>query len=117
MPLRVATRLPAGSERVARSEVKGEQLREAQAINKSLSALGDVVAALQAKAAHVPYRNSKLTQVALAWVGGWLAGLAVGSGGQVSRCLWAWPGLGGGGPAGAGICGCWYLRVLVSAAP
>ncbi|PSC71702.1 kinesin KIFC3 isoform X4 isoform A [Micractinium conductrix] len=53
----------AGSERIARSEVAGQQLKEAQAINKSLSALGDVIASLQAKNGHVPYRNSKLTQV------------------------------------------------------
>lgn len=53
----------AGSERVARSEAEGQQLKEAQAINKSLSALGDVVAALQARTPHVPYRNSKLTAV------------------------------------------------------
>ncbi|KAL4420520.1 hypothetical protein ABPG75_010176 [Micractinium tetrahymenae] len=53
----------AGSERIAKSEVAGQQLKEAQAINKSLSALGDVIAALQSKSGHVPYRNSKLTQV------------------------------------------------------
>jgi hypothetical protein len=52
----------AGSERVARSEAAGEQLREAQAINRSLSALGDVIAALQRKGPHIPFRNSKLTQ-------------------------------------------------------
>ena len=51
----------AGSERVARSEARGDRLTEARHINKSLSALGDVVAALRGKAAHVPYRNSKLT--------------------------------------------------------
>ena len=51
----------AGSERVARSEASGDRLVEARHINKSLSALGDVVSALQHRASHVPYRNSKLT--------------------------------------------------------
>lgn len=53
----------AGSERVDRSEVVGDRLKEAQHINKSLSALGDVIYALSQKSPHVPYRNSKLTQV------------------------------------------------------
>ena len=53
----------AGSERIGRSEVQGQALKEAQSINKSLSALGDVICALQASAKHIPFRNSKLTQV------------------------------------------------------
>ena len=53
----------AGSERVDRSEATGDRLREAQYVNRSLSALGDVISALAQKNSHVPYRNSKLTQV------------------------------------------------------
>lgn len=51
----------AGSERLSKTGATGERLVEAQAINKSLSSLGDVIQALQAKQAHVPYRNSRLT--------------------------------------------------------
>jgi kinesin family protein C2/C3 len=53
----------AGSERIEKSEVSGQQLKEAVAINKSLSALGDVISALQRRTPHIPFRNSKLTQV------------------------------------------------------
>lgn len=60
----------AGSERVDRSEATGDRLREAQHINKSLSALGDVIFALAQKSPHVPYRNSKLTQVLQSSLGG-----------------------------------------------
>ncbi|KAL4087199.1 hypothetical protein PRIC1_013096 [Phytophthora ramorum] len=51
----------AGSERVKKSNVSGDMLKEAAHINKSLSALADVMEALDKKMAHVPYRNSKLT--------------------------------------------------------
>lgn len=52
----------AGSERLSHSGATGERLKETQSINKSLSCLGDVIAALgQGKeGGHVPYRNSKV---------------------------------------------------------
>ena len=65
----------AGSERQKDSQSSGVRLREACCINKSLSALGNVISALSTAAAtaataaggatpvqrHVPYRDSKLT--------------------------------------------------------
>ncbi|RWR75752.1 kinesin KP1 isoform X1 [Cinnamomum micranthum f. kanehirae] len=52
-----------GSERLLKTKARGRRLEEGKAINLSLSALGDVINALQRKKTHVPYRNSKLTQI------------------------------------------------------
>ncbi|KAJ6427888.1 hypothetical protein OIU84_023316 [Salix udensis] len=52
-----------GSERVLKTKASGKRLDEGKAINLSLSALGDVISSLQRKRHHIPYRNSKLTQV------------------------------------------------------
>ncbi|KAH9295673.1 hypothetical protein KI387_039261, partial [Taxus chinensis] len=52
-----------GSERLVKTQSTGQTMEEGKAINLSLSALGDVISALQRKQAHVPYRNSKLTQI------------------------------------------------------
>ncbi|KAK4424578.1 Kinesin-like protein KIN-14G [Sesamum alatum] len=60
----------AGSERLDKTEAVGDRLKEAQHINKSLSALGDVIASLAQKQTHVPYRNSKLTQLLQDSLGG-----------------------------------------------
>lgn len=57
----------AGSERLDKSGAGSDKdrLKETQSINKSLSALGDVIAALGEKGdgkgdKHIPYRNSKV---------------------------------------------------------
>lgn len=54
----------AGSERLKQSGAEGSRLKETAAINKSLSSLGDVIAALGSGKgeAHVPYRNSKVSK-------------------------------------------------------
>ncbi|KAM9310966.1 uncharacterized protein PAF06_008784 [Gastrophryne carolinensis] len=53
----------AGSERISKTEATGQRLVEAAAINKSLTALGQVFTALRTNSLHVPYRNSKLTHL------------------------------------------------------
>merc|ERR1712130_326848 len=60
----------AGSERVKKSGAVGQALKEAQNINKSLSALGDVMQALQRKEKFIPYRNSTLTDLMANALGG-----------------------------------------------
>ncbi|KAG8467661.1 hypothetical protein KFE25_006713 [Diacronema lutheri] len=80
----------AGSESVGKTLARGTQLAEAKTINKSLSALGNVINALTADCAtdsgsgggggaagtpsaaarHVPYRDSKLTRVLQESLGG-----------------------------------------------
>jgi kinesin family member C1 len=55
----------AGSERLDRTGTGNDatRLKETVNINKSLSCLADVFVSLGNKAAHIPYRNSKLTMV------------------------------------------------------
>lgn len=61
----------AGSERLNSLDVQDpKQLKETTNINKSLSCLGDVFAALASGSGHIPYRNSKLTYLLQNCLGG-----------------------------------------------
>ena len=60
----------AGSERADKTGATADRLKEGMAINKSLSALGDVMAALSEGEKFIPYRNNKLTQVMQDSLGG-----------------------------------------------
>ncbi|KAK3865873.1 hypothetical protein Pcinc_028540 [Petrolisthes cinctipes] len=60
----------AGSEKVGKTGAEGVVLDEAKNINKSLSALGNVIAALADGKTHVPYRDSKLTRILQESLGG-----------------------------------------------
>ena len=60
----------AGSERAAAVAGKPQRLEECKAINASLAALGNCVAALAKGRPHVPYRDSKLTRLLQDSLGG-----------------------------------------------
>jgi len=60
----------AGSERADKTGATADRLKEGIAINKSLSALGDVISALSTGEKIIPYRNSKLTQMMQDSLGG-----------------------------------------------
>lgn len=61
----------AGSEKVSKTGAEGAVLDEAKNINKSLSALGNVISALaEGSKAHIPYRDSKLTRILQESLGG-----------------------------------------------
>jgi kinesin family protein 5 len=61
----------AGSEKVSKTGAEGQVLDEAKNINKSLSALGNVISALaDGTKSHVPYRDSKLTRILQESLGG-----------------------------------------------
>uniref|UniRef100_A0A8D3B298 Kinesin-like protein n=1 Tax=Scophthalmus maximus TaxID=52904 RepID=A0A8D3B298_SCOMX len=61
----------AGSEKVSKTGAEGSVLDEAKNINKSLSALGNVIAALsEGTKSHVPYRDSKMTRILQDSLGG-----------------------------------------------
>merc|ERR1719397_1371099 len=60
----------AGSERVNKTGVFGTRLEELKKINKSLSALGDVISALSQNHKFVPYNNSVLTTLLKESLGG-----------------------------------------------
>lgn len=59
-----------GAERLKRSEVTGYRQREAIEINKSLTALGDVIEAVAHGQQPVPYRNHRLTRILQDSIGG-----------------------------------------------
>uniref|UniRef100_A0A1I7T343 Kinesin-like protein n=1 Tax=Caenorhabditis tropicalis TaxID=1561998 RepID=A0A1I7T343_9PELO len=59
----------AGSERAKESGVVGQQFKEMTNINQSLSALQKCISMQKARSQHVPYRDTKLTQVLMDCLG------------------------------------------------
>ena len=60
----------AGSEKVGKTGATGMRLEEAKNINASLTTLGMVINALCDGNSHIPYRDSKLTQILMDALGG-----------------------------------------------
>ncbi len=60
----------AGSERMKKTKAVGERAKEGISINSGLLAMGKVIHALNEGAAHVPYRDSKLTRLLQDSLGG-----------------------------------------------
>lgn len=60
----------AGSEKVSKTGAEGAVLDEAKNINKSLSALGNVISALAEGSVYIPYRDSKMTRILQDSLGG-----------------------------------------------
>ena len=60
----------AGSERQSATGATGATLKEGANINQSLSTLGNCINGLVAGAAHIPYRDSKLTRILQNALGG-----------------------------------------------
>ncbi|KAJ2691309.1 hypothetical protein GGH99_002438, partial [Coemansia sp. RSA 1285] len=63
----------AGTERVGQTGAEGQRLKEGAHINKSLMALGTVIARLSEEGGdkgHIPYRDSKLTRILQPSIGG-----------------------------------------------
>ncbi|KAG6775130.1 hypothetical protein POTOM_018558 [Populus tomentosa] len=64
----------AGSEKVEKTGAEGKVLEESKTINKSLSALGNVINALtcgpSTRSSHIPFRDSKLTRILQDALGG-----------------------------------------------
>ncbi|GBG26909.1 Kinesin-like protein [Hondaea fermentalgiana] len=59
-----------GSERLEKSKAEGQNLLEATHINMGLLALKKVIAALNRSQRHIPYKDSKLTMLMAAGLGG-----------------------------------------------
>ena len=60
----------AGSEKVRKTGVTGQRLKEAQKINLSLTMLGQAISALAKGRSHIPYRDSLLTHLLKDSLGG-----------------------------------------------